>query len=120
MSIKDTIQEYKLGTITGFIFGILSLPLAALGLVSTMAFVMIPFALPGAVAVGIGTIFGLGILPGILVNAFFYAYIGFLIQRRLRKKGKNEKIVLYIPIAIIGLVVLLILLESVIRGGLTP
>jgi len=133
MNLKVTIKEYKLGTITGFIFGILLLPLATMGLVSIMAIIILPFALPGVIPTAIFIrIFGtMDILPsivytiswvsiGTLVNAVFYAYVGFSIQRKLRKKNKNEKIVLYVPIAIIGLVVLLILLESLIRGGLTP
>ena len=133
MNLKSIIQEYKLGTITGFIFGILLLPLATMGLVSSMAIIILPFALPGIIPTGIFLrIFGTTpILPpivytiswvsiGTLVNAVFYTYVGFLIQRKLRKKNKNEKIVLYIPLAIIGLVILLILLESLIRGGLTP
>jgi len=133
MTIKGAIQKYKLGTITGFIFGILLLPLVVMGLVSKMAIIILPFALPGLIPTGIFIgIFGtIDILPsifytigwvsiGILVNAVFYAYVGFLIQRKLRKKNKNEKIVLYIPIAIIGLVALLIFLEFLIRGGLTP
>ena len=133
MTIKGAVKKYKLGTITGFIFGILLLPLATMGLVSSFAVIILPFALPGLIPTGIfiGIFGNAKILPplaytliwvgiGTLINGFFYSYIGFLIQRKLRKKKKNEKIVLYIPLAIIGLVALSILLESLIKGGLTP
>lgn len=111
------ITNYKLGVISGFIFGLFSLLFVFFGLASIVAEIIGKiFIFPG---ITFGKIFYNSILVAFLFNGFIYAFIGFLIQHLLKKGNKNEKIVVYIFLAIAILCILSIIVEGIIYGGFT-
>jgi len=123
-SFSESWREYKLGINTGIIFWILLFPLGFLMLfISNIAdLIILLFSNPLSIFLYIFpeplSVFDRFIrIIGFLIMPVFYAYLGFLIQRKLRNKGMNEKIVVFIPIAIIGIIILSVIIEAIIRVG---
>ena len=122
------IKENKLGIISGFIFGLFSVVYGTMGLASNVAATIgILLASPGIfpirliistgnISAGISSVL---MISAFLINGAFYAVIGSLIQNFLRKKGTSEWLVIYIFIIVIAVLILSIIVEHIIRGGLT-
>ena len=109
------IGDYKRGLFSGIIFGLFSLLVGIFGLFSYVAEI-VALGLMGLLFRGIL----MNLISAIIINMVFYAFIGFLIQYFLKKGGKNEKIVSYVFIVVAVLIILTIIIEAIIRGGLTP
>ncbi len=111
--------KHKLGIVTGLIFGLIAPYLVALGLISLTIEMMSPFITLLMFPFGFflrflsdssqsSALFNMAIL----LNVVLFAFIGFFIQRNLRKRNKNEKIVLYIFLAVVALFVLLLIIDG--------
>ncbi len=102
-----------LGFIAGFFFGLLGVIMAATGLAARTGEILAPFFTPAFFFLRNLGASGLPILfpIGILLNGLFFGLIGYLIQKYLRSKNKNEHIILYIFVAIILLFILALFLE---------
>ena len=122
------IKENKLGIISGFIFGLFIVVYGTMGLASNVAATIgILLASPGIFP--IRSIISTGNIPAgissvlmisaFLINGAFYAVIGSLIQNFLRKKGTSEWLVICVFIIVIAVLILSIIVEYIIRGGLT-
>ena len=116
-------KENLFGLIIGFIFGLITIPLAALGLVSGIAgLIGLIFFFPGPL---IGQLFVYKTAPNtfstsiampvaFLLNGIFYAFVGGLLQKWLKKK----KYVIFIFVGWILFTILLIIIETIIRTSL--
>lgn len=122
------IKKNKLGIISGFIFGLFSVVYGAMGLASNVAATIgILLASPGIFPIRLiistgnvsASISSVLMISAFLINGVFYAFIGSLIQNFLRKKGKSEWFVIYIFLIVIAVLILSIIVEYIIRGGLT-
>ena len=122
------IKENKLGIISGFIFGLFSVVYGTMGLASNVAATIgILLAAPGIFPIRLiistgnisASISSVLMISAFLINGAFYAVIGSLIQNFLRKKGTSEWLVIYIFIIVIAVLILSIIVEYIIRGGLT-
>jgi hypothetical protein len=75
---KMNILKYKKGIIIGFIVGILSVPLALLGLGSIVGMIFYPLIIiPKIITQGL---FGQSVISLAIVSIIIYLIIGFLIQ----------------------------------------
>ena len=122
------IKKNNLGIISGFIFGLFSIVYGSMGLASNVAatigilltfpgiFPIKLFTSTGNVSVSISSVL---MISAFLINGAFYAFIGSLIQSFLRTKGKSEWFVIYIFLIVIAVLILSIIVEYFIRGGLT-
>ena len=122
------IKENKLGIISGFIFGLFSVVYGTMGLASNVAATIgILLAAPGIFPIRLITSTGnisasissVLMISAFLINGVFYAFIGSLIQNFLRRKGTSEWLLIYIFIIVIAVLILSIVVEYIIRGGLT-
>ena len=122
------IKKNKIGIISGFIFGLFSVVYGTMGLASNVAATIgILLASPGIFPIRLITSTGnisasissVLMISAFLINGVFYAFIGSLIQNFLRKKGTSEWLVIYIFIIVIAVLILSIIVEYIIRGGLT-
>ena len=122
------IKKNKLGIISGFIFGLFSVVYGTMGLASNVAATIgILLASPGIFPIKLiistgnvsASISSVLMISAFLINGVFYAFIGSLIQNFLRKKGTSEWLVIYIFIIVIAVLILSIIVEYIIRGGLT-
>ena len=117
------IRDYKFGIIVGFIFGIISIFLAVLGLVSsvggTLGYI---FRFPGPL-IGKFLVFqtspnsyntSLAMPAAIVLNGIFYATIGGLLQKWFKKK----KWVVLTFIGVIIIFIFAIIIETIIRSSL--
>ena len=117
------IREYKFGLITGFIFGLITIPLAALGLISGIGgLIGLIFKFPGPL---IGQLFvfqtgpnsssaAIAMPVAFVLNGIFYAFIGGFLQKWLKKK----KYVVLVFVGIIVLIIIAIIVETIIRQSL--
>ncbi len=117
------LRNNKFGIIIGFLFGLLTIPLAALGLVSGIAgLIGLIFRFPGPL---IGQLFVYQTAPNtysssvampvaLLLNGVFYALVGGLLQKWLKKK----KYVVLIFVGVIVIIILAIIVETIIRKSL--
>ena len=120
--IKLYLKNMKkyLGFITGFIFGLLAVLMAATGLVAgagtgkVLAAFLAPFFFRPVASwlVNLGGDKSIVVFPiAILFNGLFFGLIGFLIQKYLRIKNKNESVVVYIFLLIVLLFILALFFE---------
>ena len=116
------------GIISGFIFGLFSVVYGTMGLASNVAATIgILLAFPGIFPIKLflstgnisASISSVLMISAFLINGTFYAFIGSFIQNFLRKKGKSEWFVIYIFLIVIAVLILSIIVEYIIRGGLT-
>lgn len=121
-AITKIIRQYYIGIVSGFIFGILCPFIAIFGLVSFTIEFIYPLLFPIEFLFRLITkeswLGGL-FFETILFNGILFSFIGYLIQKSLRNKKKNEKIVLYIFIGTIIVTILLMFIEYLVRSGLT-
>ena len=112
VKFKKFMKKY-LGFISGFIFGLLAVFMAATGLATRTGEVLSPFLAPVFLLfrnLGANN-FSNFFQVGILLNGLFFGLIGFLIQKYLRIKNKNEYIAIYIFLLAVFLFILAIFFE---------
>jgi len=51
--------------------------------------------------------------------ALFYTAIGYIVQCSLKKSNKNEKFVFYMFVALAFILIIAVVIEAMVRGGLT-
>jgi len=118
------LRDYKFGIIIGLIFGLLIIPLSVFGLASNVAGLFgLIFNFLGRV---IGQLFLIQTGPNsqsasiampvaFSLNGIFYALIGGLLQKWLKKK----KYVVFVFLGIITAMIIGMIIEYFVRGGLT-
>ena len=110
-------RYYYLGIISGFIFGVLSPIIFTIGIFVSVGIQFIyPLLFPVKflfILINKQWLGGLFLfLTTLFLNGIFFSFIGYVIQKFLRKRNKNEKIILYIFITVIISAILLMIIES--------